>query len=215
VRWSEDLQLASLADVDGALAKDDPLGFGELELGSDRVRPANCNQWAEKRNAGYEPITSLDVQSDGGALFQCAVLRMLKGARPARSSFVRELPKGGPALLGILPVVLSTAEATERAERRARLAKQGASFPALDPRAKIVAPPAPGVVRVAEGGGQSLVDIQTKAWGDFNGDGVDDLVLAVRNSMTRGSLSTARVLLVTRADATVALRVLEVVGGAP
>jgi hypothetical protein len=209
VRWSEDLKLASLADVEASLAKNDALGFGELKLADQRVLPTNCKQWAELRHAGYEPTTSLEVQADGGALFQCEVLRLLKHVRPARVSFVRELPKGGRELLGTLPALVATAESPEQGERLAPLVKQRAALAAFDPRARIVKSVAPDVTRIAEGDGQSIVDIQPKAWGDFNDDGVDDVVLAVRNSMTKGSLSTARVMLVTRSTATEVLRVID------
>jgi len=212
VKWSNDLNLTSLADVPAALTRQDPTGFGELVLGAKQVLPTHCKQWAELHQAGYEPSTELEVQADGGAAFQCDVLRLLERARPARLSFVRELPKKGPDLLRILPAVFATAESPERAKRLAPLTQQGASLAAFDPKAKTIASPVPEVTRVSESQGQSLVDIQPKAWGDFNGDGVDDVLMAVRNSMTEGSISTARVLLLTRAAPTEVLRVLEAPG---
>lgn len=201
---------ASLShDIEASLAREDPVGFGELALGDQRVLPTNCKQWMELRRNGYQPSTSLEVQADGGALFQCETLRLLKRARPARVSFVRELPTSGNALLGTVPAAFATAESPERAERLALLAEKGASLAAFDPKAKVEKSPVQGATRIAEGDGQSLVDIRPVAWADFNGDGVEDMAMSVRNSMTEGSHSVARVLVVTRNTPTEVLRVIE------
>ena len=74
---------------------------------------------------------------------------------------------------------------------------------------------APELARVLEGDGQSLVDLQPMAWADFDGDGVDDVAMAVRNSMTHGSYMTAPLVLVTRSDANAVLRVLALPSDVP
>ncbi len=160
VRWSPALELESLDKLDARLATADGLGFGEFELGDERSLPTNCRQWAELHRAGYVPSTALETQPDSGALLRCEALRVLKHARPARVSFVRELPTPGPELLRILPAAFATAESPQRLERLHTLTEQGAPFTALDPKAKVEKWDDPGLARILEGDGQSLVDVQ-------------------------------------------------------
>jgi hypothetical protein len=208
VRWSPELKLESLASVPARLAMPDGLGFGELELGEQRVLPATCKQWAELRSAGYEPSTNLEVQPDGGAMVRCETLRRLQQARPAQRGFVRDLPKAGREWLAVLPVAVATAESAPRAKRVEALTKQGKALVALDPKAK-VEQSAGGGVHIAEGDGQSVIQLTPEAWADFDGDGIDDVAMAVVNSMTAGSYSTARLLFLTRGSATDVLRVID------
>jgi hypothetical protein len=208
VRWSPELKLDALADAKARWARADGLGFGELELGQRRVLPTTCQQWAELRQGGYEPSTGLEVQPDGGAMVRCETLRHLQKAKPAQRGFVRDLPTAGRELLAILPVAVATAESTPRAQRVAALTKQGKALVALDPKAK-VRKDADGHVHIAEGDGQSVIELTPQAWADFNGDGTDDVAMAVVNSMTQGSYSTARLLFLTRGSAKDLLRVIE------
>lgn len=209
VRWSPALGLRALDQLDARLTAADRLGFGELERGDQQVLPTNCAQWASLHAAGYAPSTTLEEQPDGSALLRCETLRALKAAKPARVSFVRELPPPGPELLRVLPVAVATAESDERVARVRALSQRQAALGALDPKAKMEKLEPPALGRVREGGGQSQIDLEPLAWADFDGDGVDDVAMSVRNMMTRGSYSTARLLFLTRADASSVLRVLD------
>lgn len=62
---------------------------------------------------------------------------------------------------------------------------------------------------IAEGDAQKRRGCPAIAWADFNGDGVEDVAISVRNSMTEGSHSVARVMVVTRNTPTEVLRVIE------
>jgi hypothetical protein len=210
VKWSPTLGLQALDQVDARLAAPDRLGFGELERGDEQVLPTSCAQWASLHAAGYVPSTTLEEQPDGSALLRCGTLRALKSAKPARVSFVRELPPPGPQLLRVLPVAVATAESDEREARVQALGQQQAPLGALDPKAKMEKLEPPALGRVREGGGQSQVDLEPLAWADFDGDGVEDVAMSVRNTMTRGSYSTARLLFLTRSDANAVLRVVDV-----
>jgi hypothetical protein len=208
VKWAEDLNLSSLSDVDARLSAADTLGFGELARGAERLLPKTCNQWAALRAKGYEPSTALEAQADGDARLRCGTLTLLKNARPSNKSFVRDVAFDSPSVLSILPASLATAESKERSERVATFSKEGKSLADFDPKAHALKAPGQRLT-VAEGDGQSHILLAPEAWGDFNGDGLDDVALAVHNVMTRGSYATTRLVLLTRTAPTGVLRVIE------
>jgi hypothetical protein len=149
------------------------------------------------------------------AWLRCEALRALKTAKPAHISFVRDLPAPGPALLSILPAAFATAESPERVGDCASCPSSQRRSVRLMPRQRSKRGDVPVLARVREGDGQSVVDFQPLAWGDFNDDGVDDVAMAVRNSMTKGSYSTARLLLVTRSSGESVLRATQLPMDAP
>jgi hypothetical protein len=206
VRWSPELRLESLSQLDARQAADDV--FGELELGEQRSVPRSCRQWAALHASGYEPSTTIEAQPDLAATLRCGILSLLEHARPARSSWVCELRLDTPDLASQLPALLATAESNEEVERRRVFAKAGQSLAELDPRARLVDASADRVT-IVEGGGQSSILLRAEAWGDFDGDGREDVALGVINARTRGTLSSARVIVVTRARPADVFRVLD------
>jgi hypothetical protein len=54
-----------------------------------------------------------------------------------------------------------------------------------------------------------LVMLHAEAWGDFNGDSVDDVVVSVVNGAVEGTYASVRLLVLTRTSADGLLNVVE------
>lgn len=203
--WSKDLDLATLDGAAAALDRHDPVGFGELSKGDDARMPQSCREWYAMHAAGYEAMTTIEMQGDDGARVRCGTLSLLTTVKPATSSHVRQISFESPDLPSILPAEVATAVSDDEYERRQQATAQHATLANYDPKARI-SESSDESVEILEGDGSSVVLLRKQAMGDFNGDGVEDLVLSVVNAMTEGTLSSARLLVFTRKTATGALR---------
>lgn len=195
VGWSQELELATLDDVDVRWKRRDEVPCCDLQRGEQTVAPTSCEQWADLRMQGYEPATTLEETGDGAALIRCGTLHLLRKAQPATRSFVRELAFDG-TLLPLLPAEFATAMSRTEVQAVAAASAAGKSLLAMNPRARAKWIDDLQCLEIDEGQGDSIL-LHKEAWGDFDGDGVDDLVVGVRN-LTSGSASQSRLLVLTR-----------------
>jgi hypothetical protein len=212
VRWSPVVELHALSEVDGLLDRPDTEGFGELEHeGKTRV-PRTCRERSALVSQGYAPINALEAQPDDHAMIRCGTLLLLKRARPSGSSFVRDVRFDASAL-SVLPAALATALSAEEIARVEEATRQGKSLGAFDARARAEprrsAPSVASELKIREGGGQSVIVVQPRAWGDVDGDGIEDVVLSVINFMTQGTYAGARLVVLTRSRSDAVLRSIE------
>jgi hypothetical protein len=207
VRWSDQLGLAALVDIEKQLRTVDATGFGELELGGKRIVPRSCVEWSRLHAAGYAPSTAVEVQPDGGARRRCETLTLLSQAKPARQSFTRKLIFD-KSILAILPADLATRGSPEHDRDIALATEKKQSLAYFDPKAKLKRSVLPGVLEISEGGRQSSIALEPMAWADFDGDGTDDVLVSVVNSMAHGSIINARVIALTRSSNDEVLRVI-------
>lgn len=195
--WSPDLELPALAEASAALERSDPVGLCELVKGDDTQLVRTCRQWFSLHAAGYDPMTTLEMQADGGARVRCGTLSLLERAKPAQSSHVRELSFADPAILAALPAELATAVSDDEYRRLTAATSRGENLAEYDTRARVI-DESHDTLRVLEGDGASVILLSKQALGDFDGDTVEDLALAVVNAMTQGTLSSTQLLVFTR-----------------
>ena len=207
VKWSDQLGLAALVDIEKQLRNVDATAFGELELGGKRILPRSCVEWSRLHAAGYAPSTAVEVQPDGGARRRCETLTLLSQAKPARQSFTRKLIFD-KSILAILPADLATRGSPDHDRDIALATENKRSLADFDPKAKVKRSVLPGVLEITEGGRQSSIAVEPMAWADFDGDGTDDVVVSVVNSMAHGSISNTRVIALTRSSNGEVLRLL-------
>jgi hypothetical protein len=207
IRWSEELKLASRADIDRRLRAIDSEGFGQLSSGQSIVMPQSCVQWSDLHVHGYTPTNTTEQQPDGFARIRCGTLALLRATSVAKRSFVRELVFDERAL-SALPASIATAMSREEEQKIAAATSAGMSFAAFNPRAAATLNAQTGFFEIDEEPGEpSSILVAPQAWGDFNGDGDDDVALSVIN-LPGGSAVAYRLLVVTRAAPGAVLRVL-------
>jgi hypothetical protein len=197
VRWSRELDLRALSDAERRLSAREPHDYAELTLADAKAQPASCVEWLELHAKGYRPAGALEEQTDRAAKIRCQTLSIVKDAKPARTSHVRDL-LWDRGLLPVLPAELATVDHPNRQRAVKAASDAGKTLKEFDPkvRAKPVAGDASLVI--LEGGRRLMISLHGEAWGDFNRDGVDDLVMSVVNGATDGDFSYARVMTVTR-----------------
>lgn len=205
VRWANTVELDSLESIERRLEAKEPDMFGKLQHDGDAIKPENCVQWAALHAKGYAPTTGIEAQPDNGALLRCGTLSLLGHAKPAKTSYVRDL-RWDKSLLALLPSVVATAvnEDDEQAINAAMQAKQ--TLAQLDPKAHVTSRQ-PTSIQIIEGDAQTMAIVQAEAWGDFDDDGLDDVVVSVINGATHGTYSYVRLLTLTRSGPREPLRV--------
>lgn len=198
VQWAEELGLRSLDSVLARYTLEEPAVFGDLQqLDSVRSRPSNCAQWARMHAHGYEAVEPRDLDADIEAKLRCETLEILSRSRPATRSFVRNLA-WNRSLLSLLPSAVATALDENVALAIERASAQGKTLREFDPRARVRQVREPDTLQVFEGNRKTMIWLHALAWGDFNRDGLDDVVIAVRNGPLEGGFAYARLMTFTR-----------------
>ncbi len=206
VQWWEGLQLKSLHDAAALYASGDGQDFGELKLNDERVRPANCTQWAELHARSYEPVNTPEEQADNGAKLRCLTLAVLQRAHTARTSHIRLLA-WDTSMLIVLPATVATALNQESVRARDQATAAGKSLSEYAPNARAKPSSEERTLEINEG--ETLIVLHAEAWGDFNGDGIDDVALSVVNGPVRGTYAAVRLFVLTRLSADGLLKVVE------
>ena len=153
------------------------------ELVVDRAKPTTCTELMALVDAGYVPW------NEPVYLDHCTALRLLRRARPARISYVRDFVMNSEAV-DVLPVMVANGALFDRLCEEYIANQQGVPWSVFD---KVIEVDAIGRYtmdvstqrrdgrmegdndHVLIGGGQTLVSIL--AWADFNGDGIEDLLV--------------------------------------
>ncbi|MDB4987879.1 MAG: hypothetical protein JWN04_3057 [Myxococcaceae bacterium] len=197
VKWWSGLDLPSAAQASARYTANEPELFGELEHAGSRAQPASCKQWAELHAQQYEAVDGLAEQTDRGAKLRCATLQLIEHAKPARISYVRDL-RWDHSLLGLLPAAIATV-VNEEGQRIVEAASAaGKSFKQLQPKAQLRPSTDQDTLEIVEAGKQMMIVLYPQAWGDFDGDGLDDVAVTVVNGAVHGTLSYSRLLTFTR-----------------
>ncbi|HEY2735310.1 MAG TPA: hypothetical protein VGI70_15040 [Polyangiales bacterium] len=195
-RWSDQLSLKSLSDVDGEYKRVDPDEFGDLSKGDARTSPQTCEQWADLHRRGYEALSTVDAQGDGYARIRCGTLALLRKVKPAKRGCVRDLPFTDK-ILSILPASFASAWSDDEADAVAEATKHGKSLRAYDSEVHVLPSKDRGELQIAEAPGKRVsILISPRAWGDFNGDEIDDVALSVINA-SEGTAAQARLIVLT------------------
>jgi hypothetical protein len=197
VRWWSGLELKTLEDAGKLYTTAQADSFGDLQRGESTKRPSDCVEWTRLHVDGYEPTSTVEAQADNGATLRCMTLLLLQRAQPAKVSFVRDLA-WDQSLLQVLPAAVATAFNEKREQEVSEATSKGQSLAQFDRKAKVNPSPEEHTAEIIEGDGQKMIVVHAEAWGDFNGDGVDDVALSVVNGATKGTYSYVRLLTLSR-----------------
>ena len=205
VQWVDSLALRSLADIDARLTAHYDY-FGTLAHAGTRAIPTTCKEWLELHAQGYAAAGSSEARADDAAIARCVTLEWLRSARAAQRGWVRDI-HWGELPLSQLPAALATTESPEREHAVLAASAAQRSLQDLDGSARIRRSPIANSCEITERDNQSNILLRVEAWGDFNGDGLDDVVATIINSRTQGDYQRTRLLALTRSAADQKLRV--------
>lgn len=210
VHWAKELGLISLNLVLARYTTEEPAAFGDLQhLNDVRSRPSNCAQWARMHANGYRAVEPREMDADIEAKLRCETLKILSRSRPATTGFVRTLA-WNRSLLTLLPAAVATSMDENDALAIDRASAQGKTFREFDPRARVRHVQEPETVQIFEGNRKTMIWLHALAWGDFNRDSLDDIVISVRNGPQAGGFAYARLMTFTRTSQTQPLVLIDV-----
>jgi len=201
VTWSPDLKLKSLADIPARLKR----RFSAKEL--DELRAEGWEGIPGESDDIPHTCGELLERSDTSRLgMQCAALRALKTAVPAKRSFVHDLP-WTPGLFSLLPMnsawsngsLVNLAEAKEPDEAFAAGMEKGLSIREFWPYAKYTLNKFGDLVQ--DEGSENWTAAYIKyASGDFNGDGLEDILIWATGGMAHTLEHPSNLYLLTRTE---------------
>lgn len=215
IQWNSKLRLSSLADVDKRLTEsfdDGPFNVRRFPSQEDLVHKknaevtiiTNCENYLDLTKRGFQSPTDMEwrVLLLRGA--ECYSLAALKTAAPARSTYLKSFRLDGSAPDFLPPS--SGAVITPDDVRGVSAAEvKELSWKQYEPKMQIRHEEA-GVLIVEGEGWRSQLEIYAR--GDFNEDGVEDLLLKKESIMKEGTYHSTRLLLLTRFREDVVLKVI-------
>jgi hypothetical protein len=193
VWWSPKLGLKALSEIDSALTKawEDTVA---VQKGGEKAIVTNCATSLDLLGKGYQPPSDRDYQALRAMSMRCLVLRALKGATPPRQSTLSQFRLDEKAV-DILPPSLGVVVSKDDERRLKDAEAKGQSWKAFEPGVKAPVSNA-GILRVEGDGWSTTLEIYARA--DFDGDGFEDVLLSVNGSLSEGSYSSARMVVLTR-----------------
>lgn len=213
VWWSSDLQLASLTAIDRKLdQRVEPFtpadGEGVTLIketgGQTETKKAfTCREFLALYDARFSPADNYQNSREGGFKARCIPLRVLQKAQPSRDSYVRNFHWTDGALAE-LPVLFLPVEAETAAEAAARASK---TWKENEPTAKVTK--ADGNTLQVDVPDIWECSLDVVARGDFNGDGVEDLLVQGYRQAVGGTYKEFPLFILTRGKGETRLRLLE------
>lgn len=186
VRWTSEVELKDLKEIDALLNKPGIADFGKddsltMELGGDQIDASNvsCNEYFYLKYQGYEPFSNADQGAEGSSLkIPCNTLQYLKKAKLSKISYLHDFKLADDPLKN-LPLTLGYHLSSDEEVASARA--KGLSWKEFEPNAKVeVKNPNNISIVIQDSEGEFAgTDISLLAWGDFNGDGIEDVLVSV------------------------------------
>jgi hypothetical protein len=200
---AEEVKVVTLADIEAL--RDRAMHFGEnsgmdsLVLTSDEkgeriVR--TCREYEQALSEGFYAYTTVDIKVASRFEHQCGLLNALESARPPSSSFVSH-PKVGVLDLAIMPISFFPYFGDTGPGHSANVTYQNK----VDEGALVIKRVSHNLLQIEEphGMGQQLVEVVRA---DFNGDGIEDILLFEYCYATEGTLGYGLVRIITRTSST-------------
>jgi hypothetical protein len=204
VQWTTSLQLKNQADVDHRLTKpfDEPIF---VEKNGQKATVASCSTYLEYTREGFVAGSDQALRHLGSVGVDCLAVEALKGAVPARRSYLGGFRLDNHALR-YLPPSLGLAVSQEDLAKVSSAESKGISWQEYDRNLKV---DSVSTDRATVEDETVVTRLQTYATGDFNGDGIEDLLLRVDSYSKQGSYSNCRLLLLTRTSKAGLLRLIK------
>ena len=193
VRWTPALTLNSLEDIDQRLAAplEYPLDVSRFAGKMERTTITNCLSYFDLTQQGFES-TPLTYQLALGA--DCHALKALRQAVPARQTHLAGFHLT-EKVINDLPPELSLIISKDDARKVAAAHKKGLSWRQFQPITQVTLENDHTVLVAGQGW---RVRLELYAFGDFNGDGMEDILVKTQGWLTEGTYQATRLLTLTR-----------------
>jgi hypothetical protein len=196
VQYSPRLNLSSASEIDQRL---------QAPFTEGTAHPAgvdNCTQLLDK--CGYalqegcgsqsSSASDRDAQAQKSSLVDCLILREMQHATPSTTSHVAEL-NWDEHILPLLPPQLAINVSAESLGKAKAAATRGESWPDFD---KSAAASGDGPDQIVVQGDGFVERVILWGRGDFNGDGIQDLLVQSLDTLTGGTYRNTRLFILTR-----------------
>ncbi len=158
---------------------------------------SNCVQLLDRRRQSSQSQASdREIQAERSTLVDCMILDQLWRAKPARSSYLSDLA-WNEHVLSSLPPQLAITVSTESERAVDAAAAQGKNWPTFDPSVT-AAPSSKGPDQIVVTGNGFSEQLILWGRGDFNGDGIEDLLVQSLDTLTQGTYRNTRLFVLTR-----------------
>ncbi|HKV41608.1 MAG TPA: hypothetical protein VJX67_20560 [Blastocatellia bacterium] len=157
-----------------------------------------CIDYASARRDGWSDSANTYERSTGSFFRdQCDVALLVLAAKPSRTSYLHNF-KLNEAGLNLLPPSLSWAVSNDEEEAVAEAERKGLSWKSFNPALKVLEKGANSITVDEDG---DRITLEIKAFGDFNGDGIEDVLLFKSCSATEGTMREYEPVVLTRVTA--------------
>lgn len=201
VRWSKDLKLPSVGSIAAEMAKPFPEPFPVAGPGGAKGVARNCATALERLAKGFSPASDADARALQFASVRCLALRAVGRAVPAKRSYLGGFRLDENALALLPPSVgLAVSRDEVKAVREAEAAgKSWAEFAGPGVQAAVDPPAGDRTEPVLEVTGKGWqVKLTEYARGDFDGNGVEDILVRADGVRRPGTYASHRLLILTR-----------------
>lgn len=193
VRWTSALALNSLEQIDQRLAAswEYPLDVSRFAGKLEKAVITNCLSYFDLTKQGFQS-TPLTYQLALGA--DCHALRALRQAVPAQRTHLAGFQLDAQTI-NDLPPDLSLIISQDDVRKVAAARKAGHSWRELQPITRVTPESSHTVLVEGHGWGERL---EIDAFGDFNHDGLEDILVKTHAWLTGGTYTTTRLFVLTR-----------------
>ena len=182
IRWTSEIKIKSLDEIEGIFNKSIDMSKAgtnsSLELtgkNNEKITVVTCNEYFGLKDKGYYARTTYDIAMESWFQEGCEVLKLLSDAKPSEISYLSEFRLSVDAV-NILPPTFGFQVSGDNTDKAEKLAREGKKFIDYDKDIEVKMEDNDTISIEGEGynGKLSLL-----AWGDFNGDGIEDLMFNV------------------------------------
>jgi hypothetical protein len=200
--WTQRLHLKTLAELTARtrapLEEQIPVAKGEL-----RATVTSCEDYQKYHGLGYRATNDSELRLLQYLGVDCAALECLRHAAPARVSYLADF-RLSPDVLSELPAQFAVAVSPQEERKELRATKRGFGWLAYQPDLK--AQWKADALATTGDGMRTTIELYARA--DFDGDGIDDILVRQDYSAEQGSYAGSRLFLITRQSRHEVLRVL-------